>query len=335
MRQESSIAIRVKRVWNPTLVALISVVGATGCSPQLPSGWELATRNPAFGRRYAPAVCRFDGKIWLIGGESARGSENGVWFTKDGKTWKMSSADPPFAKRSDALAVEFRGKLYVLGGQDDSWTTHYDVWSTSDGRNWDKVADYGGFPSGPSALFSLHVLKNRMILINGGRLDEAADVWASDDGAVWQVLDKEPAFGKRTKFASAVFQDRLWLIGGEIKNQPGFGWKTLSDIWVSDDGRNWKKVLDRGPFGKRKGHVALAFQDRLWVIAGTDDDRYSGDAWHSKDGKNWEQACSDCGFPPREKFSAVSFDKRIWVIGGWRYHDGGRATVFEDVWRSR
>ena len=88
-------------------------------------------------------------------------------------------------------------------------------------------------------------------------------------------------------------------------------------------------VTNTAAFGARKGHSAVVFDDRLWVIGGYDESILKTDVWYSSDGVMWNQATADAGFPRRAFHASVVFDDKIWVIGG----EGG-STKLNDVWYS-
>ena len=58
------------------------------------------------------------------------------------------------------------------------------------------------------------------------------DVWCSSDGVNWSEVTSRSAWGLRAEFSSAVYQNRLWVIGGYTGDGQGGG-ASLNDVWYS------------------------------------------------------------------------------------------------------
>ena len=55
----------------------------------------------------------------------------------------------------------------------------------------------------------------------------------------------------------------MWIIGGDA-NQGHY----QNDIWNSENGRHWEKVIDSVPWAPRVLHYTVVFDDKIWVIGG-------------------------------------------------------------------
>ncbi|MEJ2554352.1 MAG: hypothetical protein P8079_10250, partial [Gammaproteobacteria bacterium] len=116
-------------------------------------------------------------------------------------------------------------------------------------------------------------------------------------------------FSARYGHQAAVFNGKLWLVGGwdgSFKN----------DVWSSDDGVNWTLVTRNAGFAFQANHQLVAYDNKLWVIAGYDGSSYMNDVWSSSDGKVWVQATSSAAFTPQACSQSVAYDNKLWVIGG-------------------
>ena len=85
-----------------------------------------------------------NGRIYVLGGAgTATGVRyNDVWsWAGGGESWRLEKADNSdfWSKRRLFQAVSKDGLLYVMGGHDGDETS--DVWSSADGRSWEKVTD--------------------------------------------------------------------------------------------------------------------------------------------------------------------------------------------------
>jgi len=129
-------------------------------------------------------------------------------------------------------------------------------------------------------------------------------------------------FSGRSSHSTAVFDNKLWVIGGYD------GSSQYNDVWQSADGNTWTQATDNAAFSGRENHTTAVFDNKLWVIGGYDGNR-KNDVWYSENGNTWTQATDSAAFSRRFGHSTVIFDNKLWVIGGW--DDEGRKS---DVWYS-
>jgi hypothetical protein len=148
----------------------------------------------------------------------------------------------------------------------------------------------------------------------------------------WTLATGNAQFGARALFAYAVYDDKLWVIGGRnnllslvVKN----------DVWYSADGVDWVLATGNAQFGNREGATSLSFDNKIWVIGGIDTEPYPNtyynDVWYSADGVDWVLATGNAQFPARTYFASTVFDNKMWVIGGFNVNVGG---YLNDVWYS-
>ena len=103
------------------------------------------------------------------------------------------------------------------------------------------------------------------------------------DGVTWTQATGSAAFPARASAAAAVFNGRMWVIGGYDSNS------RMNDVWSSADGINWTQATASAPFSARSDLQALVLNSQLCVIAGNDGTR-THDAWCSSDGTQWRVA---------------------------------------------
>jgi len=223
--------------------------------------------------------------------------------------WVQVTAEADFAPRDGAGALTFNGRMWLLGG-----------WNPEDKEHFPRVCNN--------------------------------EVWSSKDGADWR-LEKPGTFGSdwfdrdtdwegRHCAGYAVFQDKMWIVGGD-SNQDHYQY----DVWNSADGRTWTHV-NKGrdvPWGPRALHYTCAFKGKLWVMGGQTiphhapaEERFYDDIWNSSDGIRWERVS------PREPHwrsrgwigGSVVFKDRMWILGGGSYWTERvpEPEYFNDVWSS-
>jgi hypothetical protein len=94
---------------------------------------------------------------------------------------------------------------------------------------------------------------------------------------------------------------------------------------------NWTEITNNASFGEKNFFGSTSFDDRLWVIGGTNSRAaLTNDVWSSMDGKNWDLVTGEANFSPRAYFGITEFNHRLWVIGGLAGQDG----YLNDVWSS-
>ena len=172
----------------------------------------------------------FNDKIWVIAGtDSSFEPTNLIRFSEDGSTWKMQIGMPEFSKRTGQACVVFKDKLWLIGGFGDGERKN-DVWSSEDGLHWVNVTENAAFS--PRNSHQTVVFDDKIWVIGGvgeGSFgsEELGDVWYSEDGVAWQPLQVPEQFPEIAQFASVVFKDRMWIIGGVTNNHEG------DEVWAS------------------------------------------------------------------------------------------------------
>jgi hypothetical protein len=181
------------------------------------------------------------------------------------------------------------------------------------------------------------VLNDEMFLIGGWNptyfpLNTTNEIWKSSDGKNWELLTIAP-FEPRHCFGSAVFNGKIWVLGGD-QNQCHF----QPDVWSSEDGINWIQETDFAPWGERAVHMYSVFDDKLWVMGGqkttycgNNIEAYYNDVWNSVDGINWNLVTDSAQWQPRGQIEGnCVFNNQMWILGGgtiWK-------DYFSDVWNS-
>lgn len=95
------------------------------------------------------------------------------------------------------------------------------------------------------------------------------DIWYSSDGHQWQkLLDKTP-FGSRSGHTSLIKDGAFMLIGGMSDSLHSKN-NMQNDIWQSNDGFNWVRIVDKAKFDPRKLHSSVIFKNNILVIGGMD-----------------------------------------------------------------
>ena len=191
--------------------------------------------------------------------------------------------------------------------RDTLWTFHPDgnLYSVDDGKNWYKSSlgniinnhaflDYIFFKG---AVYGLGYFKG-----NIETFDFKPTIYRTTDMRTWDIVSKVSNLPDRFFYHPFVFQDKLWIIGGEDKNQQ------FADIWNSEDGIHWVKQQDYLPFGKRSSSIVVELNNTLYLL--------NNDVWSSTDGLSWKKITEE--IVPGEQifgYAALVYDQKIWLIG--------------------
>jgi uncharacterized repeat protein (TIGR01451 family) len=199
----------------------------------------------------------------VCGGTSSNYVLNDVWFSPDGNDWfsgfcngGTAPASTPCkddtpclgggtclvnkatwpARNMHAAAVLNSGsgdKLYVMGG----WTGAVSlntVYSTTDGRNW--TLDPAVVPWSTRYTHEALTYNDKIYIISGnhwvpGSVSFFPALWTNDvysfDGTSWSTVTTDADWYGRDFFASTIFKDRMWFVGGDSNGG------TNNDVWAS------------------------------------------------------------------------------------------------------
>jgi hypothetical protein len=205
--------------------------------------WKEVTKVAGWSPRLGTAGVVFQDKMWLLGGvhhmHYGKDSDlkSDVWYSEDGANWKQATAKAPWAPRAYHAAVVHDGKIWVYGGGNylPTYAARNDVWSSSDGVNWNQELEKAPWP--PRIWFSGAVYRNRMWVL-GGWTDKPSknwnDVWFSRDGKNWTELKTMTVWPPRHEHSTYVFQDKLWVAGGMTP-------PLNNDVWQLSIPENWFK----------------------------------------------------------------------------------------------
>ena len=266
----------------------------------------------------------------------------------DAYEWIEVSKKAEFAPRDGAGALVFGDRMWLIGGWNPNDVDNFplvcnnEVWSSPDGLSW-QLEKANTFLDGS---FDVHsdwegrhtagyvVYKGKMWIV-GGDANQGhyqSDVWNSEDGRAWKwVNEGHPVpWGPRVLHYTVVFQDRIWVIGGQTLPQFAPANETYySDIWATSDGIEWEHIIPKQPSWLARGMIGgcVVYDGRIWILGGGTYDiiknknrdknrgEYYNDVWSSADGLNWTLHTKSAQWHPRSYHDVAVFDGFMWV---WR-----------------
>jgi hypothetical protein len=338
------------------LVGHLPVTGALGPGqdPVLRDyEWVRVTDNAAFAPRDGAGALAFHGRLWLLGGWNPRDKKhfpricnNEVWSSSDGAAWTLEKPNTFLDQQFDATRdwegrhtagyVVHRDKLWIVGGDANQMHYQSDVWNSADGKTWAQVNAGRPVPWGPRVLHYTMAFRDKIWILGGQTLPQFAptdevfyrDVWNTSDGIHWErVTPREPYWPARGMIGgSAVFRDRIWVLGGGTYDTPKTPErKFYNDVWSSPDGVRWERHVEHAPWAPRQYHEVAVFDDRLWVLEGYGKTNRN-DVWYSADGVNWHEV-PNTPWKPRHAASVFVHANALWMVAG--------NNMESDVWRLR
>ncbi|MBX3451690.1 MAG: galactose oxidase [Planctomycetaceae bacterium] len=238
--------------------------------------WERVAARSPWKHSDFPMGVSFRDRMFLMGGwHNGRlpdaSASNQVWSSRDGADWKLETKDAGWSARMAGAVVVFQDKLWLLGGIQkyyfgDNSDLKNDVWCSDDGVNWTCVTEAAAWPA--RAYHQAVAFNGKLYVFGGGNyLPEYQvrnDVWCSEDGKTWTQLTEAAEWPPRIWFGSAVYRDRIWVLGG-WSNNPARNW---NDVWSSTDGKTWEQFKTPTIWKERHEHSVYVKDDAIWVAGG-------------------------------------------------------------------
>jgi hypothetical protein len=248
--------------------------------------------------------------------------------------WTCVTRDAAFAARDGAGALVFDDKMWLLGGWNPDDKDHFsvtghtnsEVWTATDGAAWTLVNLGAPWEGRHTAGYVVH--RGRMWIIGGDPLrgHYQNDVWNTSDGTHWEKIADRVPWAQRALHCTLAFKDKIWVFGGQTIPQFAPEKETFyNDVWRTDDGVKWTKVLDHAPWPPR-GMIggSAVLNGRMWILGGGTYDtplapkrNFYNDVWSSVDGVRWEKVLDHAPWEARQYHDVAAFDGRLWVLEGW------------------
>lgn len=275
----------------------------------------------AAGRTY-PAVCEWNGMLWLSGGlvgpYGAWATSNDLWFSPDGINW-LPTPPMPFGARVGHAMFAYNHpvlgySLWIAGGAADAGFAIYpgDLWyNNTDPTNpgaWVNAGAGIGFLQ--RAGMNCLVFNNLVWIIRGLGAGPVLlnDVWQTD---FWGITAQTATIGDGSALGlGAVFNNKLWISGG-IRGFVVYS----TNAWTSADGIVWEidEPLLRYIISSHGGDVTV-LNNRLFVSP-CSRHAFAWDLWSSPDGRTWINM--ECPNPVKSAVvnRLVSFNNKLWLFG--------------------
>ncbi len=265
------------------------------------------------------------GKYWLLGGWTPlvdgnpewddKITTNQVWSSPDSgpdklKVWTLEIAHRTgpgahWERRHEFMScnhtvggIEY---IYVLGSDDQEGPTYTagefnddhsvimsDVWRSSDGIMWERVA--ASSPWGPKFQAIVGVLRGEIHVMGGLAIGgfTSAEHWKSADGITWTQLADMP-FSRMAVYDAPAQCGRLHIIGGWEGDGTDPSTQAKNDVWTFD-GSMWHQQTAEAPFSPCVWNATAVYDGKIWKLTGNAGTNIVDTCWWSEDGgANWTQ----------------------------------------------
>ncbi len=115
----------------------------------------------------------------------------------------------------------------------------------------------------------------------------------------------------------------------KVKNANGFSEGLIPLQQTLFDGSTWTEATSAAAWSGRNSHTSLVYDNKMWILGGSDGVNNLNDVWYSTDGVTWAQATPNAPWTGRIKPTSLVYDNKMWILGG---NDG--VNVLNDVWSS-
>ncbi len=220
-----------------------------------------------------------------------------------------TSGDPAYVwiKLMDSAFWKKNYNFQMFTIKDTLWVFHPDGnWFSANGTDWTRSPL-------TNAIYNLafldYILFKDAIYGLGhfeGNIEQFTfkpEIYRTTDFRNWDTIAEKSNLPARFFYHPFVFENKIWIIGGEDKNTQ------YADLWNSDDGVHWVKQKDDLPFGKRSGNNIVQLHEKLYLVG--------QDVWSSADALNWQKETDEI-LPGEKSFypgTAIVFDNKIWLLG--------------------
>lgn len=196
-------------------------------------------------------------------------------------------------------------KLYIFTGEtiDESKNANSvyslsDVWSTTDGVNWEKIANNTDI----GKRWETMVVKVGDTAYSfGGKYESNSsssdnEIYKSKDMVNWTYVGQLPQMSHLYDRSVVYFKDKFWLIASE---------EGRNGVWSSEDGSKWNQILTNTPwtgYGTTRRNNSWGYYDsnslgayvingKMWYIVSNASSNSFGSSFRiysTSDGKNWK-----------------------------------------------
>jgi hypothetical protein len=214
--------------------------------------------------------CKFNGAIWVLGGDLNDDYRSDVWRSTDpgdADGWVRIAASSPWGPKYDPIPAVYDGAMHVMGGYDSNGDATREHWRTTDGVEWERLPD---MPFARAGATEGVVIAGRLHIVGGasGRygVDNVFcnDTWAWN-GTRWRQMSASAIWDAGYWITVCVYDDRLWVAcrADDIAGNMG------GLFWSDDCGATWNDASADAPWAVSHADAyCVTEQDGIVVASG-------------------------------------------------------------------
>ncbi len=146
--------------------------------------------------------------------------------------------------------------------------------------------------------------------------------WYSLNGKDWSKSSLTNSINNLAFLDYVVFNNSILGLGHFEGNIERF--KLSTEIYQTKDMRTWTVIAKESNLPRRFFYHPFVFNNKIWIIGGSDGKKEYADVWNSDDAVHWVKRADDLPFGKRENSQFIFFNKRIYMLNNdvWSSADG-------------
>ena len=150
----------------------------------------------------------------------------------------------------------------------------------------------------------------------------SAGNWYSVDGKTWRKSALQNVLHNLAFLDYVYFKNAVLALGqfdGNIEK-----YRLTTSIHRTKDFKNWELLSTESNLPKRFFYHPFVFNNKIWIIGGSDGNEEYNDAWSSEDGVHWKKQADNLPFGRRANQQFVVFKNKIFMLDSevWTSVDG-------------
>ncbi len=179
---------------------------------------------------------------------------------------------------------------------------------------WEQLTPNASFPR--SYNFQLFVIRDTLWAFHSD------GNWFSPNGKDWAKSKLANSIYNLAFLDYVEFNDAIWGLGHFEGNIEKF--KLTTPIYRTTDMRQWLVMAEKSNLPERFFYHPFVFNDKIWIIGGSNEADQFSDIWNSDDGVKWKKIADDLPFGKRDNSHFVLLNNKIYMLNNdvWSSTDG-------------
>lgn len=179
---------------------------------------------------------------------------------------------------------------------------------------WKQLTPHASFPK--SYNFQLFAIRDTLWALHSD------GNWFSLNGRDWTKSKLANSIYNLAFLDYIQFNGATWGLGHFEGNIEKF--KLTTPIYKTTDMKHWSVIAERSNLPERFFYHPFVFNDKIWIIGGSNGADQFSDIWNSDDGVKWKKIADNLPFGKRENSQFVLLNNKIYMLNNdvWSSTDG-------------